>query len=89
MKAWEIKDLLKGIPDDAELVHIWTNPRGKPKDGIQKLRTKLYFKNGEVKMEVPFNHEKRAKEDPQKEQKTGLTQKLGNFFKSEDTGISP
>ena len=86
MKVSEIQELLSGMPDNAVLSHVWTAPIGDVVDGIQKLKTKLYFKSGKVRMEASLDHVKdttraQTKTDPKKlKTSPTLGDKFGNLF---------
>lgn len=87
MNVGEIKKTLEGVPEDAELKHLWTQPIGEPKDGQQKYLTKLYFTKDEIRLEARIHHFKdisKMNKKPvpkKKEEEKGLTFKLGKAFR--------
>lgn len=90
MDVKQIQIMLDSIDEEAKLQHIWTK-QGGVIEGRQRFVTTLYFRQNGVKIEVPLEHFKDVKEEDKiyKVPKENLTQKLGNFFKSNDSGISP
>lgn len=89
MNVSEIRATLEGVPDDAELKHLWTQPIGEPENGQQKYTTKLYFTKEELRLEARIHHFKdvskmNKKPAPKKkkvEEEKGLTFKLGKAFR--------
>ena len=83
MDVRQIQLMLDSVDEEAELVHVWTKP-GMIIGGRQRMQTTLFFTHNGVKIEVPIEHTREAKEEPEriiKVKNKPLKEKMGNFFK--------